>query len=319
MMPNVWAHIQFGKEVLALVRAERPMEIPQWKTAFQLGCQGPDFLFYDRYLPWQSGDTDLNRLGSLMYSQSCGPFLLSLLEEAKGRSPDDPATAYSLGFLLHHLLDRHLHPFVFSRSGFKKWHHQRYETAMDSAIMLRRADIHTGQTPVSPEIDTNGRLPGDFASGFLRAARLHYPVPAERMTPEQLDNAVRQMQQAQRLFYDPSGWKGRLVFGMLQPFSPPLRTPDWDVLNESRQRWIDPTDRTTVHSSSALELWDRALEDAQETMTAALRWLETGTADAEAEPLRARFGELLGNVSYETGRPCGSADIVYADSVIPER
>jgi len=54
-------------------------------------------------------------------------------------------------------------------------------------------------------------------------------------------------------------------------------------------------------------------------MTAALRWLETGTADAEAEPLRARFGELLGNFSYETGRPCGSADIVYAESVIPER
>lgn len=186
-------------------------------------------------------------------------------------------------------------------------------------MLLQRAGIHTGQTPVSPEIDTDGRLPGEFASGFLRAARLHYPVPAERITPEQLDSAVRQMHQAQRLFYDPSGWKGRLVLGMLQPFSSPRRTPDWDVLNVSRQSWIDPTDRTTVYRDSALELWDRALEDARETTTAALLWLEAGSDETEAERLRARFSELLGNISYETGRPCGSADIVYADSIVPER
>ncbi len=316
-MPNVWAHIQFGKEVLSAIQADSPMEMPDWKTAFQLGCQGPDFLFYDRYLPWQTGGTPLNKLGSLMHALHCGPFLLSLLEEARARSADDPVTGYGLGFLLHHLLDRHLHPFVFSRSGFRKWHHQRYETAMDSEILMRRAGIHTGKTPVSPEIDTGGRMPGGFAAGFLRLSRLHYPALAERIAPEQLDRAVAQMQQAQRLFYDPGGWKGRLVFGQLQPFSPPRRTPDWDVLNDARQAWIDPCDRTVVHRDSALELWDRALTDARETTSAALRWLRAGPDDEEAARLKTRFSELLGNISYETGKPCESADIVYADSVVP--
>ncbi|MFC4596989.1 zinc dependent phospholipase C family protein [Cohnella hongkongensis] len=314
-MPNIWAHIQFGREVLSAIQADSPMKLPEWKTAFQLGCQGPDFLFYDRYLPWQQGGTVLNKLGSLMHARRCGPFLISLLEAAADRTANDPVTAYSLGFLLHHLLDRHLHPFVFSRSGFRKWHHQRYETAMDSVFLMRRAGLHTGRTPVAPEIDTGGRLPGGFAAGFLRIAQLHYPVLAGAVTSEQLDRAVAQMQQAQRLFYDPGGWKGRLVFGQLKPFSPPRRTPDWDVLNDARQAWVDPTDRTAVRRDSATELWERALADGCETAAAALRWLEAGPD--ETAGLKARFAERLGDISYETGKPCGSAEIVYADSVVP--
>jgi len=316
-MPNIWAHIQFGKEVLTALRAESPMSLPEWKTAFQLGCQGPDFLFYDHYLPWQSS-TWLNKLGTQLHSDRCGPFLTSLFEEVRSREYEDPATAYCLGFLLHHILDRHLHPFVFSRSGFKKWHHQRYETAMDSEILMRRAGIRTGRTPVAPEIDTEGRLPGGFASGFLRVVSLHYPVIASRISAEKLDRAVAQMHQAQRLFYDPSGWKGRLLFGQLEPFSPPRRTPDWDVLNDARQAWIDPTDHTVIHSDSAMELWDRALEDGCETTSAAVRWLRADRDNEEAARLKTRFSELLGNVSYETGLPCGSAAIVYAESVVPE-
>ncbi|MFB9277927.1 zinc dependent phospholipase C family protein [Cohnella cellulosilytica] len=316
-MPNVWAHLQFGREVLSAIQADSPMGSPPWKTAFQLGCQGPDFLFYDRYLPWQTGDTDLNKLGALMHVQHCGPFLLSLLEEARTRSAEDPAAAYCLGFLLHHLLDRHLHPFVFSRSGFRKWDHQFYETAMDAEIMMRRAGVSTARTPVAPEIETGGRLPGGFAADFLRIARLHYPMPAERISPGQLDRAVAQMQQAQRLFFDPSGWKGRLVFGQLQPFSPPRRRLAWDVLNDARKGWIDPSDRTVVHCDSAMELWERALTDGRETTAAALRWLGRGPDDEEAARLKASFAGLLGNISYETGKSCGSAAIVYADSVIP--
>lgn len=141
-MPNIWAHILFGKEVLSAIRVDQYMEGRQWKTAFQLGCQGPDFLFYDHFLPWQPS-TPLNKLGTLIHNVRCGPFLLSLFNAIRSRPMEDPAAAYTIGFLLHHVLDRHLHPFVFSRSGFKKWHHQRFETAMDSVILMKRAGVHT--------------------------------------------------------------------------------------------------------------------------------------------------------------------------------
>ncbi|WP_167747043.1 zinc dependent phospholipase C family protein [Cohnella luojiensis] len=314
-MPNIWAHIQFGKEVLSAIQSERPMENRSWKTAFQLGCQGPDFLFYDHFLPWQPS-TSLNKLGSLMHGVRCGPFLLSLFDEVRDRPMTDPAVAYTLGFLLHHILDRHLHPFIFSRSGFKKWHHQRYETALDSAVLFRRASISTGLTPVIPEVDTDGRLPGGFATDFLRVVSLHYPVLAKQMTAEQLDRAVAQMMRAQRLFFDPTGWKSKLLLGQITPFSPPRRLPEWDVLNESRQPWIDPTDRTVIHHSSALDLWDVALEDAFSTTFAGIEWLKAEDSEQAAER-KERFSELLRDVSYETGLPCDGARITYADSVVP--
>ncbi|MFD0675123.1 zinc dependent phospholipase C family protein [Cohnella sp. GCM10027633] len=314
-MPNLWAHIQFGREILSAVGREDAMQGAAWKAAFQLGCQGPDFLFYHHYLPWQSS-TPLNRLGTLQHNVRCGPFLLSLFEEARARRPEDPVYAYVVGFLLHHVLDRHLHPLVFSLSGFRKWHHHRFETAMDSAVMQLRASIHTGLVPAAPEIDTGSGLPGGFSDAFARISVLHYPALADDLTPALLDEAVRSMIGAQRLFFDPSGWKGKLLFGQIAPFSPPRRLPDWDVLNEARAPWIDPCDRTIVRRESAMDLWDTALADGRALTAAAFAWLSEPDVDAAA-PLRATFAALLGDVSYETGRPCGEAWITYAESIVP--
>jgi hypothetical protein len=272
-------------------------------------------LFYDHFLPWQK-TTPLNKLGSQMHNVRCGPFLLSLFQEVRNREMKDPAVAYTIGFLLHHILDRHLHPYVFSRSGFKKWHHQRFETAMDSVILLQRAGVNTGLTSVISEIDTVGRLPGGFATDFLRVVSLHYPVLARMITAEQLDQAVAQLIKAQRLFFDPSGWKSKLLFGQIEPFSPPRRLPEWDVLNEARQPWIDPTDRTVLHRESAMDLWDRALEDANATTAAGIAWLNAEPGE-KAELTKIEFINLLQDISYETGLPCDRGRITYADSIVP--
>ncbi|WP_373232661.1 zinc dependent phospholipase C family protein [Cohnella sp.] len=314
-MPNIWAHIQFGTEVLTAISAENYLNDPNWKTSFQLGCQGPDFLFYDHFWPWQAS-TPLNKLGSQMHNIRCGPFLLSLFEKARSRPLEDHVVAYTVGFLLHHLLDRHLHPYIFSLSGFKKWHHQRFETAMDSAVLYERAGVNTGTTPVCPQVNTRGKIPGEFALDFLSVVAEHYPVLAEQITPNQLDEAVAQFAKAQRVFFDPTGWKGKLAFGQLEPFSPPRQVPEWDVLNKANRPWVDPCDRTLVHTESAMELWDNALVDAVATTQAGIAWLYAGS-DPEAITLRDRFKELLKDISYETGRPCGSAWITYADSIVP--
>ncbi|MCC3377508.1 zinc dependent phospholipase C family protein [Cohnella sp. REN36] len=314
-MPNIWAHIQFGREIASGAPWSSRMNDPAWRVAFQLGCQGPDFLFYDHFLPWQPS-TAANRLGTLLHNVRCGPFLLDLFAEARQRPLEDPATAFVLGFLQHHILDRHLHPYVFSRSGFKRWHHQRFETAMDAAILSLRAGIATGTTPVAPEVDTDGKLPGDFAETFCRLAARHYPGLADAITPAALDGSIVQFVRAQRLFYDPTGWKGRLLLGQIAPFSPPRRPPSWDVLNERRDEWIDPTDRTVVRRDSAMELWDRALEDGKRTTAAGYAWLRASEEGETSETLRERFESLLGNISYETGLPCGSAWITYARPVI---
>jgi hypothetical protein len=318
-MPNIWAHIQFGREAAREAAKESALptfpENPEWMRAFQFGCQGPDFLFYHHFLPWQSS-TALNRLGSQMHNVRCGPFLLSLLDEARKTEISSPVFAFAFGFLLHHVLDRNFHPFVFSRSGFRKWDHQRYETAMDAVIMHRRAQLSTAEVPVAPEVDTGGRLPGGFSEAFLAIVRQHYPVLGAQITAAELDEAAADMVRAQRLFFDPAGWKGRLLFGQLEPFSPPRRLPRWDVLNDARKPWVDPTDRTVFHTDSADELWEKALSDARELISALALWLQAAN-QADADQYRTVLAERIGNRSYETGLDCGVASITFAESVIP--
>jgi len=253
-----------------------------------------------------------------MHNIHCGPFLLDLLDTVKDRPIEHPTVAYTIGFLLHHILDRHLHPFVFSLSGFKKWHHQRFETAMDSVILFERAGIHTGLTPVAPEVNTDNKLPGEFATDFLQVVAKHYPVLAAQITAIQLDHAVRQFILAQRIFFDPSGIRGKLTFGQITPFSPPRKVPEWDVLNHAGKAWINPCDRTIVHTESAMELWDNALKDATDTTLACMAWL-LSQSEQEKTLHKARFKEMLKNISYETGLPCGSVSITYADSIVPVR
>ncbi|MDG0814650.1 hypothetical protein [Cohnella rhizosphaerae] len=113
----------------------------------------------------------------------------------------------------------------------------------------------------------------------------------------------------------PRGWKSKLTLGMLAPFSPPRTIPPWDVLNARRSGWTDPVDRTRIRQESVYDLWDSALEDGSRTLAAGLRWLGARN-DGEARSAKADFESRVGNVSYETGLPCGSAWITYADPVV---
>lgn len=312
-MPNIWAHIQFGREIAEGLGFASRLSDPKWRTAFQFGCQGPDFLFYHRFLPWQKS-TAANRLGTLLHNEECGPFLLDLFALTRGREAASEAWAFAAGFLLHHILDRHLHPFVFSLSGFRKWNHQRFETAMDYEVMRRRAGLDTSAVPVAPEIDTGGRLPGLGAEAFRGLVVRHYPGIAPDVSPAMLDEAVRDMIAAQKLFFDPRGWKAKLLFGQIEPFSPPRRPPAYDVLNLSGRDWVDPVERTVRRRENALELWDRALADGFATVSAGIAWLEA--SETEAASRRTAFAERLGNVSYETGRACGEGWITYAEPIL---
>ena len=140
-MPNIWTHLLFGREVLERIGEGEMIGDAGKRRLFQMGCQGPDFLFYHNFLPWKRGDA-MNRLGGEMHSRHCGPVLMELLDTVSGlsarRSDPDDAVVYALGFVLHHTLDRNVHPYVFSRSGFRKWDHQRFEVMMDTIVVRRK-------------------------------------------------------------------------------------------------------------------------------------------------------------------------------------
>ncbi|RAP77377.1 zinc dependent phospholipase C family protein [Paenibacillus montanisoli] len=330
-MPNVWTHLLFGQKCLQALGEQHLIESPHRKTMFNMGCQGPDFLFYHRFLPWQKSRT-LTRLGSEMHRLHCGPVLLDLLDSLDNltartdKSAREDALVYTLGFVLHHVLDRVMHPYVFSRSGNRKWDHQRFEILMDTLIVQKLLGIETWKTEVWREINNKGELPASVVDAFEQIAAVHYPKLAPIIRREHWTAAMRDMIAAQRLFYDPTGLRRIVTFGKIEPLVYKRELPGLDVLNESRKPWLDPVDGQTLHHESVWDLWDKAMSEAIDIISAILVWLrekeplepilDVGSEIPSKHQLREAVARLIGNRSYETGLPCESgASIQFEDPI----
>ncbi|AZN42823.1 zinc dependent phospholipase C family protein [Paenibacillus albus] len=328
-MPNIWTHFLFGQKCLQEIGETSLISAPHLERMFNMGCQGPDFLFYHNFLPWKK-DPRMNLLGSEMHQHHCGEVIMDMLDTLEGQaapqSKQEPALVYALGFLLHHLLDRVMHPYVFSRSGSRKWDHQRFEIMMDTLIARKLHGVETWKTEVWKEIDIRGELPTLIVNAFEQIAAVHYPALAARISREDWRDAMRDMVAAQKLFYDPTGMKRLFTFGQIDPFVFKRELPPLDILNDSNRPWLDPTDGKTLHTESVWDLWNLAMEEALPVVRAVLHWLRT---DDSSQPeltreapsryqLREEAAQLIGNRSYETGLPCESmAAIRYEDPIWP--
>jgi len=325
-MPNIWTHLIFGQQVLKKTGETKLIADPSNKRLFNMGCQGPDFLFYHHFLPWKKGKT-LNRLGSAMHAHSCGPVIMDMLEAVAGlpagRDNPDPAVVYALGFVLHHTLDRNMHPYVFSRSGFRKWDHQRFEVMIDTLVVRSKLRLETWNTQVWKEIDTGGAFPEPIVDAFEQVAACHYPELAPHIAREDWNQANRDMVRAQRLFHDPTGIRRILTFGRIEPLVYKKEVPPLDVLNVKRRPWLDPVDGHTKHNDSFDDMWDRAMRESTAIVKAVLKWLRSaqrGGADdkLQASGAREEAARLIGSRSYETGLPCElGAAIAYSDPIWP--
>ncbi|MCY9512612.1 zinc dependent phospholipase C family protein [Paenibacillus apiarius] len=306
-MPNIWTHLLFGQEALAEAGLAEWIEDENRKRLFNMGCQGPDFLFYHQFFPWQR-ITVMNEIGAAMHNEHCGPFLLDLLSSVPTRQPEN--RVYALGFLLHHILDRHMHPYVFVRSGFRKWDHQRFEVLMDTHIVRRKTSMETWKTPVWKEINTGGQFPQEIVRLFMELTDKYYPELAHKAKPEYWNDANRDMLRAQRLFHDPYGLKTALTFRQIEPFVYKRNIPPYDVLNETRTAWPDPTGTDETYTTSIWDMWETAREDAACVLAAAIDYWKVRDnaqaangpdAEQDIEHAYVTLQEAIANRSYETG------------------
>lgn len=299
-MPNIWTHLIFGQEVMKQLGHEHMLNDKQLRQVFSLGCQGPDFLFYHNFLPWKK-DKTLNELGSHMHKEACGPFLSDLLRQVQGRGLYNPAVVYVLGFVTHHILDRNMHPYVFYKSGFKKWDHQRFEIILDTLIVRRKLGLQTWKTPVWKEIYVGETLPLGIVPALSHAASTHFPSLASQITDTDWNDAYSDMIRAQRLFHDPNRIKRLLTMGQISPLVYTKHPAPLDYLNEAKTVWNCPTNLDETYTHSVWDLWDIAMEDAHIVLPSAIQALQSGS-EADYQSL----ADVLGNLSYETGKDCDS-------------
>ena len=93
-MPAIYAHDTFGKLVSKQLPKEIQDIIKTYPSAFRIGLQGPDPLFYHR--PYASND--VKKEGSRMHRESCASFLQKTMHHVKKRRCQQQRVCLSFRF-----------------------------------------------------------------------------------------------------------------------------------------------------------------------------------------------------------------------------
>ena len=203
-MPAIYAHDTFGKLVSKQLPKEIQDIIKTYPSAFRIGLQGPDPLFYHR--PYAS--SDVKKEGSRMHRESCASFLQKTMHHVKKEGVNSKEFAYLLGFLCHFTLDSECHPYIDAYIEPRNLGHLFLESEFEK-YMMRKDGIDPIHTDISNIIPTDMQT--------AKAMSVFY----ETLDETSAQKVLKEMRREKRLLYTPYLWKEKLfvkVFKMIGHF-----------------------------------------------------------------------------------------------------
>lgn len=129
-MPAIYAHYVFGNSIIDTLSEEGKRVISNHRSAFDLGLQGPDFLFFKNF----GSDKEALAFGGKIHNTPVKETLRTfkdvyLFEES------DILKAYILGFLGHFTLDTIAHEYICKVVREDGIDHNELETEFDRFLM----------------------------------------------------------------------------------------------------------------------------------------------------------------------------------------
>lgn len=130
-MPNYYTHLTFGARALELLPPALQAALDAQRPAFDLGCLGPDPLFFFR----PGIPNPVRREGMTMHHRSALPAFRRLRAAVEERVP--MAGGYAAGFLCHLALDSGCHGWILDRCARGDMNHLAMEAEFDRLLMER--------------------------------------------------------------------------------------------------------------------------------------------------------------------------------------
>ncbi len=285
--------------------------------AFYLGAQGPDFFYYFGIWPWKK-NYDIPSFADTIHKNKTGQFLTAafnlLLSEDLSSKKGQMRIAYWMGFLSHYALDTTAHPFIHYFSGLNKDdaskkngddnHHKYLENIIDT-ILSRKFNFMPG-LPLNQH-SCIPKHPEKFRPVYEQVSEVYEAVFEQVVSPDVIENSVRDMHKLLRLIYDPKyrkrGMYAKMEKGIMKPqyittaAFPADADYNFDYLNTNHQVWNHPCDSALEYRQSFLDLFDRAILRSENLMLFAWNVFKN-------QETLASFEDILDNISYDTGLPC---------------
>lgn len=283
-MPSFSTHYIFAYEMLPHLKNIADFEVNEEAVLF--GTQGPDIFFFHRILPFMPGKS-LRKYGSMIHRSKPAILFEDMREYCKKSDKPNIAISYVYGFILHYVLDRNCHPYVYylqnritEKHKFTNPHtaHNIIEFSMDSYLLNKRMNIEKPEKfNTSETVSSNMEVINEIAK------LLNYSISKtinRNITVSQGITALNDLKTVQKICYDPKGIKRILItpfeiiaapFSRNFKFTAMMRPKDLEkakkYANIENNIWQSPYSNT-VSNKSFQELFELSKTDAIKLITA---------------------------------------------------
>ena len=162
-MPNYYAHLKFGEKVLEELPVSLAEAVDREREAFDLGCLGPDPLFF--YHPIRPNA--VRREGVRMHRNSALPAVERLRQAIEDEVP--MSVGYGTGFLCHLALDSACHGYVNHRAADGPISHMAMEGEYDR-MLLENDGLDASEKAHLPRISNDDAVWAAAAQAFVHAS-----------------------------------------------------------------------------------------------------------------------------------------------------
>lgn len=264
-MPAALVHFTFVKE------NTDPKDKYFMETA--LGGQGPDiFFFYGYSFSKRENKQEVSDFGTLLHHSDISEIYAKLAMYAQKSEQKEMLLAYLRGVLMHYILDRNLHPYIFYRSGIEVGDskeekqrflvaHQYFESGFDYLYSKRHK---TRQNPKKCVKIKESSLREISKMWFVVADEMNY----DAIRQNTFELAYEDFRFANGFLYSPLKikklffhWfkKNTSVDALSYPFTCKQAIKE-DYLNENREVWKDCVTGET-RTSKVDELVEKATKE----------------------------------------------------------
>lgn len=278
-MPAFCTHYLFSQELKPW--AEENANFKYIENVVNLGTQGPDIFFFKRLLPvFMPGKAGM-KIGSSLHKSQIEKILSAFAEYSKDND-NHIAKSYVYGFIMHYVLDKNCHPFVYAKveeilDEDKHIHsssaHNKVEMFLDSYMMYQKKNIEnvkTFDTAKTIELTEEEKTEVGKIVAYVVKKVLDKDITAKDVVFA-IDDTVK----FQNILRDKSGRFCGFITGVETVVAPAVkyiklssyfRPKDWkkgiEYANINNSVWASPYDRIE-RTSSFEELFTVAVDDAK--------------------------------------------------------
>lgn len=240
-MSMIWTQIQFTEDVVDSM--QKTEDYAQFERYIKLGTQLTNLIcLFNSYV---EKDKKLNEIS--VYETNSYELLLDMITEAKQCSSH--TRAFVFGIISHYILDAKTRPYIDHLNRKINCQYINAEAQIDTFIMKKTYNLRTWKTPVYNEINIGMFIDKDIVKLLTQ---VNHPIA------NYIQKTYWHLKFALRFYFDPYGWKTKLLPSFQPIYSPHYRSQNWiDYLNIHNNKWFNNITKKPSYDNF-FQLYDKA-------------------------------------------------------------